>query len=76
MAQGRIGRIVMGKLAPGTLLIPGIERLCEEAEISHAVVQCALGSLQSACFHVSVRIPEKKIGAGPGDEIRIEALWS
>jgi predicted DNA-binding protein with PD1-like motif len=72
MEQGRMGKIIVGRLMPDTSLVPGIEQMCRNADISHAIVQCAIGSLQSAYFSSAKLDPENKLGAGRGDPFRID----
>ncbi len=72
MTQGRMGKIIAGKLMPETPLIPGIEQMCKDAGMTSAIVLSAIGSLQNAYLSVARTIPENKLGAGRGDPFRIE----
>jgi len=49
-AQGRLGKVVAARLLPGTDLIQGIERICEDNGVKYAVVGCAIGSLSKSTF--------------------------
>jgi predicted DNA-binding protein with PD1-like motif len=62
-AEGEIGKVVAARLLPGTDLVEGIEKVCEDHGISYGLVNC-IGSLQKATFMYVVPIPEAKVGAG------------
>ena len=53
-AQGRLGKVVAARLLPGTELIQGIERICEDNEVKYAVVGCAIGSLSKSTFLIAM----------------------
>ena len=44
-AEGRLGRVVVVRLAPGTDLLKGIQAACERYQIHNGVVISAIGSL-------------------------------
>ena len=54
------------RLRPNQDLVEGIEGLCREMDLSHAVVRAAVGSLNDAVFEVGGR---KLKVSGPGLEI-------
>jgi len=63
-AIGQIGRVIAARLLPGTDLIEGIEKICEDYGIKYAFVGCSIGSLQKATFMYLVPKPEAKVKAG------------
>ena len=65
-AQGRMGRVVVVRLAPGTDLLGGIQEACEKYQIHNGVVISAIGSLQNVRFCDVEALPEKKCGYGYG----------
>lgn len=62
--SGKLGRVVAARLLPGTDVIEGIEKLCDEYGMKYAFVDCAIGSLEKATFMYLVPKPEAKIKAG------------
>jgi predicted DNA-binding protein with PD1-like motif len=50
VAQAGVGRIVVGRLHPGTDLIAGLEAACDEHGVRFAAVLACYGSLSSAGF--------------------------
>jgi uncharacterized protein len=50
--EGRLGRVVTGRLLPGTDLIRGLEEVCDKHALGYAAVVSAYGSLASAGFKV------------------------
>ena len=49
-AQGRMGRVVVIRLKPGTDLLGGIQAACERYQIHNGVVISAIGSLKCVRF--------------------------
>ena len=70
-AEGRLGRVVVIRLTPGTDLLDGIHKACEKHRIHNGVVISAIGSLACVRFCDVEALPEKKCGYGYG---RILAL--
>ena len=66
LEPGRLGRLCTVRLRPNQDLVEGIEALCREMGLSHAVVRAAVGSLNDAVFEAGGC--ELKV-AGPGLEI-------
>jgi predicted DNA-binding protein with PD1-like motif len=56
-AEARSGRIVVGRLHPGTDMIGGLEAACDQHDITFAAVVSCYGSLSSAGFKF-LQIPE------------------
>ena len=65
-AEGRLGRVVVVRLAPGTDLLKGIQEACERYQIHNGVVISAIGSLKCVRFCDVEALPEKKCGYGYG----------
>jgi len=51
------GRVIVGRLLPGTDLIEGIEAICDKYQIAYAAISFAYGSLASAGFKY-LQVPE------------------
>jgi predicted DNA-binding protein with PD1-like motif len=51
------GRVIVGRLLPGTDLIEGIEAICDKHRISYAAITFSYGSLASAGFKF-LQVPE------------------
>ena len=65
-AQGRLGRVVVIRLAPGTDLLGGMQQACEQYGIRNGVIISAIGSLNGVRFCDVEALPEKKCGYGYG----------
>lgn len=63
-AQGELGKVVAARLLPGTDIIEGIEKICEDYSIKYAFIGCSIGSLRKASFLFAVPKPEAKVKAG------------
>lgn len=48
--EGRLGRMVYGRLAPNEDLVQGLQTLCQAQGVRHALVRVGLGSLVDACL--------------------------
>ena len=48
--EGRLGRMVYGRMAPNEDLVQGIEKVCIAQGLRHALVRSGLGSLVDACL--------------------------
>jgi uncharacterized protein len=51
------GRVIVGRLLPGTDLIEGIEAICDKHNIAYAAITFSYGSLASAGFKF-LQVPE------------------
>ena len=70
-STGLLSQVIMIRLLPGTDIIEGVQRVCENLDIEAGAIGCCIGSLQRASFLVAV--PSKnKIGAGYSQPRRIE----
>jgi len=59
------------RLTPGTDVLDGIEKVCEELQIKSGSIISCIGSLRAATFMVAVPL-ENEVGAGYGPPISIE----
>jgi len=67
-AQGQLGKVVAARLLPGTDLIQGIERICEDNGVKYAVASCTIGSLSKSTFLIAMPKkddPEKIVYSSP-----------
>jgi uncharacterized protein len=70
-ARGDSGNVVMIRLSPGTNILEGIRRVCEELDIVCGAVVSCIGSLRRASFMVAVPLVSK-VGAGYSDLLNVE----
>ncbi len=71
-AEGRLGRVVVIRLKPGTDLLEGIQKACEHYQIHNGVVISAIGSLACVRFCDVEALPEKKCGYGYGKILSLD----
>lgn len=50
--EGRLGRLVYGRMAPNEDLVHGLEAICKAQGVHHALVRMGLGSLVDACLQL------------------------
>ncbi len=50
--EGRLGRMVYGRMAPNEDLVQGLQTLCRTEGVRHALVRVGLGSLVDACLQL------------------------
>lgn len=48
--EGRLGRMVYGRMAPNEDLVQGLQAICRAQGVRHALVRVGLGSLVDACL--------------------------
>lgn len=70
-AAGKTGKSVAARILPGTDLLTGIEKVCDENGIKHASVSC-FGSFQRAGYMYLIPKKEAKVGAGYGSVLKKE----
>jgi hypothetical protein len=70
-AVGKLGRVVAARLLPGTDIVEGIEKVCDDYEIQYAFIGCSIGSLKKATFMYVVPKPEAKVNAAYSDPLEI-----
>jgi len=62
VGKGRIGRVVMGKLAMGVDLLEGLEELVKKEKIQTGVILSGIGALKKATFrNLKVLPPDLKV---------------
>ncbi|MDO4973429.1 MAG: DNA-binding protein [Eubacteriales bacterium] len=71
-AEGRLGRVVVIRLAPGADLLGGMHAACERYGIHNGVVISAIGSLACVRFCDVEALPEKKCGYGYGRVLALD----
>jgi hypothetical protein len=67
------GRLVVGRLLPGTDLVPGILAVCREHGIRSAFVVSMIGSLSRMRYVYVARKPSTPMGIGYGDPVELSA---
>ncbi len=61
-AAGKLGKVIIGRLLPGTDVIEGIEKICKDYSIKSAFVSLSIGSLQKATFMLAMAKEGTKLG--------------
>jgi len=69
--EGQPGRVIVARLLPGSDLIEGIKKICEDHDVQNAFISCSMGSLRKAVFMVTKPKPEAKMGVGYTSPIEI-----
>lgn len=72
MAEGRLGRVVVLRLKPGTDVLLGLQAACQQAGINNGVIVSAIGSLSEVRFCDPIEIAEKRARYGYGDPLQLE----
>ena len=72
MAEGKLGRVVVLRLKPGTDVLLGLQAACEKAGISNGVIVSAIGSLAHVRFCDPIEIAEKRARYGYGDPLQLD----
>lgn len=72
MAEGRLGRVVVLRLKPGTDVLLGLQAACQQAGITNGVIVSAIGSLAEVRFCDPIEIAEKRAKYGYGDPLQLE----
>lgn len=70
--QAEGGKIIVGRLLPGTDLITGILKICEENNLEFGNIITIIGSLSKARFICATPDNRSKIGIKYGDPIEIQ----
>jgi len=63
-AGGRFGKAVPVRLRPGTDVLDGLRKVCEEHGIKHGAILGGIGSLRQLSFQVLTPKADTKLGAG------------
>ncbi|MSP89547.1 MAG: acryloyl-CoA reductase [Alphaproteobacteria bacterium] len=70
LQSGRFGRVLVARLRPNQDMVGGIEALCAEHSLHHAVVRSGVGSLVDAALAYGAAATPKRLDiTGPGIEI-------
>jgi predicted DNA-binding protein with PD1-like motif len=65
--EGRMGRLVYGRIAPNEDLVQGLQEICLAQGVRHALVRVGLGSLVDACLEAPSG--RRLLMAGPAVEV-------
>lgn len=65
--EGRMGRLVYGRIAPNEDLVQGLQAICQGQGVRHALVRVGLGSLVDACLEAPSG--RRLFMAGPAVEV-------
>jgi predicted DNA-binding protein with PD1-like motif len=61
---GELGRVIPLRLLPGTDLMNGLKKVCEDNNIRHGTILSAIGTLRQLTIQIFVPKPKAKLGAG------------
>jgi predicted DNA-binding protein with PD1-like motif len=70
--EGQIGRIIVGRLLPGTDLMEGLNKICDQYNIKNGVIVDCIGSLRKSVFKFLIPNPKLKLGSGYGDPYTLD----
>lgn len=71
-AQGRMDRVIVARLLPGTDLLEGLQAVCEKHGLRNGVVISAIGSLDGVRYCNVEALPELKCGYGYGQVLYLD----
>lgn len=71
-AEGKLGRVVVIRMKPGTDLLDGMLAACEKHQIHNGVIISAIGSLNGVYYCDVEALPEKKCGYGYGRTLYLD----
>ena len=63
-AFGELSRVIPLRLLPGTDLMDGLKKVCEENGIRHGTILSAIGTLRKLTIQIFVPNEKTKLGAG------------
>jgi len=66
-SEAQIGRIIQARLKPGTDLIGGINKICDDYGIDNGIIAMAIGSMRQAVFKFLVKNEKTKLGSAYGE---------
>ncbi len=69
--EAQLGRIIVGRLLPGTDLYEGISKICDDYNIKHGIICECIGSLRQAVFKFLIPNEKLKLGSGYGEPYRL-----
>ncbi|MEM3382157.1 MAG: DNA-binding protein [Candidatus Bathyarchaeia archaeon] len=70
--EGQIGRIIVARLLPGTDLMEGLNKICDQYNINNGVIVDCIGSLRKAVFKFLIPNPKLKLGSGYGEPYTLD----
>lgn len=70
-SEGKLNKVVMIRVLPGSDIIEGIEEACQDLDIESGAISSCIGSLQKASFMIAVPL-KNKVGSGYGDPISLD----
>jgi len=71
-AQSKAGRVVFGRIYPGTDIIDGILKICEENHIRYGTIVTMIGSLSRGRFVHAIPEPSAKMGIKYSEPVQID----
>jgi predicted DNA-binding protein with PD1-like motif len=66
------GKTIVGRILPGTDLISGIERICQDHHLNYGTIVAAIGSLSRAGFVYALPDKSAKMGIKYSDPTTVE----
>jgi predicted DNA-binding protein with PD1-like motif len=66
------GKTIVGRILPGTDLISGIERICQDHHVNYGTIVAAIGSLSRAGFVYALPDKSAKMGIKYSDPTTVE----
>jgi len=66
------GRVIAGRLRPGTDLLPGLLEACREHGVTSGTFMTVMGSLKQARFVYVMPKADSPIGVGYGDAVQLD----
>ncbi len=70
-SEGKLNKLVMIRVLPGSDIIEGIEEACRALDIQSGAISSCIGSLQKASFLIAVPL-KTKVGEGYSDPINLD----
>jgi predicted DNA-binding protein with PD1-like motif len=69
--EAQLGRIIVGRILPGTDLYEGISKICDDYKIENGVICQCIGSLRQAVFKFLIPNDKLKLGSGYGEPYKL-----
>ena len=71
-AEGKLGRVIVLRMKPGSDLLDGMLAACEKHQIRNGVIISAIGSLNGVHYCDVEALPDKRCGYGYGRELYLD----
>ncbi|MCW3975660.1 MAG: DUF296 domain-containing protein [Candidatus Bathyarchaeota archaeon] len=71
-SEAKFGRIIQARLKPGTDLMGGLHKICEDYRIKNGVITCCIGSLRRTAFKFLIPNEALKLGSAYGDPYEMD----